>query len=261
MVGEPRISRRSLVAGGAGIALGGGWAAALQATTLPDHPSLAVVGASTSQVALLDATAARALILLGPLSDALLDQLPAMLTTLRQRIDVVIGAEAVLGALGSGFAGRWAVQHRLLVPTTIGGDHAPDSAHHTTVTRDITLELDPNLVVELRVTPRQEWRATDAGAGTVWCATIRHAGNVIVLAPDTTAAAELGPIRPSLAIAPGDDPEELATTLQPGSIAANAAYLDEKADASKVVRLRIFPEDVARVELHVDGVRLPPWAG
>lgn len=260
-MGEPRINRRSLVAGGAGIALGSGWAAALRATTLPAHPSLAVVGAGTAQVALLDTTTARALILLGTPTEALLGQLPAMLTTLRQRIDVIIGGEWALEAPGAGFAGRWAVRHRLLVPATIGGDHAPDSAHQTTVTRDIALELGRNVVVEIRVTPRQEWRTTDAGSGTVWCMTIRHAGNVIALGPDTTAAAELGPIQPSLAVAPGDEPDRLAATLQPASIAVNAAYLEEYTDAGEVVRLRIFPEDVARVELHEDGLKLPPWAG
>lgn len=256
-----RHPRRWLLRRGAiGVGLGTVWAAGLHAMGLPDAPSLSIVGEKGSQIVLLDTTGARALILLGEPSDRLVEQIPSLMTALRQRIDIVIGADAVLAGSAAGIGERWHARHQLVVPDRLGGTHPPDTAERTTVRSALSLDLGTGIRASIHISARGEWRAGDEGEGAAWAVLIAHGASRIALAPTAAGALVAGPNRPSLIVTPGDDIALIEEKLSPGAVAVNADALAPDKEASGFALLRTFPDDVARVELRADGVRLPGWA-
>jgi hypothetical protein len=251
---------RSLTAGGA---LGGLWAAGLRATGIPDVPTLSVAGTGASQVALLDTTGSRALVLLGTTPQELLDQVPAMLTILRQRIDLLIGDESNVDAIADHARDRWNVAHELVIPTILGGRRDPTSPRRTVVRGDLGIELDQGITASLTIAPRDEWKMASASeaAATRWALAVRRDGSEVVMGPAAEAVLLATAPRPSLVVSPGDDARLIAQKIRPGAIALNASAIDEARNAlGEVATVRIFRDDVARFELNRDGVRLPAWA-
>jgi hypothetical protein len=129
---------------------------------LPDVPTLSVVGTGASQLALLDTTGARALIVLGLPQQDVLDQVPAMLTTFRQRIDLLIGDEAAIDVVAGHARDRWNTAHELVIPTALGGRAALERSRRTVVRSGLTIELGDGCTTTLTIAPQGEWENTDA---------------------------------------------------------------------------------------------------
>jgi hypothetical protein len=253
------ISRRTLIASGAaGALVGGGWAAGLRATSMPAHPTLSLVGVDSAQIALLDTTSVRVVIALGTPTDKLVDQIPALMTVLRQRIDLLVTHETVLPMLGPSFTSRWAVRHHLVIPEPVDGSDTPTPPDHTRVVSDLAVDLNNDFTLNLRVSPRNEWALQNGEARRLWSITLQHANTVILLAPDTSAAVATSDDRPSLVVTPGPDPDLLVGKLAPGGIAMNAGHLDDAQRPTVVLRTHL--DDIARIEFRDKRITLPPWA-
>ena len=265
MGGRPlmqRYPRRWLIQRGAvGAAIGSLWGAGLRATALPDVPTISVVGERRAQIVLLDAMGSRALILLGEPSTGLLERLPAMLTALRQRIDLIIGSESVLAGVAVDVAERWRARHTLIVPTWLGGPDSPDTARASLVRSDLELGLG-GVKATMRISPRQEWRAgsSDSTDGPAWAVAVERETSRVLLSPTAAGTLIAGPRRPVLVITPGDDIRLVVEKISPLALAVNGDAVDESTRSRTLPLVRTFRDDVARFELGRDGVRLPPWA-
>jgi hypothetical protein len=242
-----------------GAAIGTAWAAGLRATGMPSHATLSVVGDDSAQLVLLDTTNIRVLIVLGTPSSDLVDRVPAVMTVLRQRLDLVIAQESTVGSLGEAFTSRWAVRHHLIIPTSIATSLLPDLPDRTRVMGDMSVDLANDCRLELRGSPRQEWfTAHEQEPHGLWSVTLRQARNVVILAPDTSAAVATSTARPSLVVAPGADADLVLSKVAPGAIAMNADHLDGVKGSAAF--LRTYLDEIARIGLREEGIMLPPWA-
>lgn len=258
------LTRRALARSvTAGVAVGGLWAAGLRAMGVPNVPTLSVVGTGTSQLALLDTTSARVLVVLGMPSQDLLDQIPAMLTVLRQRIDLLIGDELALDGFGNLARDRWNVTHELVIPAERGNHRSPDTTRRTIVRTDLAIDPGNGFASVLVVRPRHEWNmaTTTDGSTQRWALSVHREATEIVLGPLAEGVLLGATSRPALVVSPGDDPRLLVEKLGPAAVALNGSAVEEAGEAlTSVAIVRIFRDDVARFELLRDGVRLPRWA-
>ena len=256
---ESRITRRTLIAScGLGILTGGTWGAAVHGLATPSSPSLSVVGKDDMQVVLLDTTDVRVLILLGTPDEDLQRQIPAMLTLLRQRVDLLVGTSSSVNALGLRFRNRWRVTHALVVAEPAS---APTmSGTRTSVRENLQTDLGSGVSMELRLAPRGAWNRSMTPL-TPWVAVIRSGEHEVILAPNGEALVDMGVPAPSLALVPQSPLAHIARTLGPSAIATNSReelslQIQEPLDT---VLVRIYPQDTARFEFSSSGLTLPNW--
>lgn len=208
---------------------------------------------------LLDTTEARALIVLGDPKPRLLGQVAAMMSVLRQRIDVIVGTSTGVDALGKDFRSRWRVKHTLAIPEP--NVMVASTARQTWITRNVAVDLGKSMSMSLIVSTRENWKATGR-SHRPWIAVLRHLDHAIVLSPDTASVMALGYVRPILLVVPESNPVQMSKTVMPAAIATNAAegLPARQTGVSGTVIVRTYPEDVSRFELRQDGVVLPTWA-
>ncbi|HEV2074485.1 MAG TPA: hypothetical protein VGR29_12715 [Thermomicrobiales bacterium] len=253
------ITRRALLTSvGLGILAGGTWGAAIQALATPSAPSLSVVGKEDMQIVLLDTTEVRVLLLLGSPDDDLQSQIPGMLTMLRQRVDLLVGASSSVNALGSSFRNRWQLVHTLAIAEPASPPVASETL--TTVRDDLMIDVGNGVSLDLRIAVRGAWKQT-VNSHTLWAAIIRYGEHKIVLAPSGEALVELGATSPSLALVPVSPLGDIANTIGPGAIATNSRddLTLQVQEPLGTVLVRIYAQDTARFELSRSGLTLPAW--
>lgn len=252
------MTRRALLASTSlGVIAGGSWGASIQRLATPSVPSLSIIGENETQIALLDTTGVRALLLLGAPENDLQLQIPGMLSLLRQRVDLLVGTSSAVDALGSRFRHRWRVSHTLAIP-----DANPPSARaidRTWVTQDLQAGLGNGLSLDLRTTSRGGWNAGLAER-TLWIATILFGQQRVVLAPNAESLMTQGTAGASLVIVPELSLDRVAA-LGPSVIATNGR--DDLALPQEgrpgVLLVRTYPQDIARFEFRREGLALPSW--
>jgi hypothetical protein len=260
MAASPTRNRRTLVLSAvAGVITGGAWGAAIQALAKPSTPTLSIIGKRGTQVILLDTTRLRVLILCGTPDGELQAQIPALLTMLRQRIDILVGTSAALDALGHEFWQRWRVSHSLVLAD--GGTAGQDTSTQTWITGAVGAELGDGVSIDFSLTTRDEWDVT-MEPRSLWAVTVRAGWSVVTLAPDMDSALVLSAPGSTLVVVPQGNANRLMATLLPASIAVNSAddLTWPTEDPSGAVLVRIYPEDISRFELRDDGIALPTWA-
>lgn len=242
-----------------GVIAGGAWGAAIQHLAIPSSPSLAIVGRRDVQIVLLDTSRTRVLILLGIPEDDLELQIPALLTMLRQRIDLVVGSISSIEALDQEFMQRWQVTTCLVFPEST--ETGPDGPFRTWITSDLAVDLGNGISLQLTSTMRGAWNAA-AAPRNLWQVFVTNGQEEVSLTPNDASASALAPQAATLLITPRADPHQLLPVLYPAVIATNAR--DDLAlpdNASREVSLvRTYPQDISRFELIPTGLRLPSWS-
>lgn len=258
--GEPITSRRSLLLGaGIGVLAGGLWGAALQTMATPSTPRLSVIGRGRSQIALLDTTSLRVLILVGDLDENLVNHLPALMTMFRQRIDLMIGAASTILKLDRNLRDRWNVALTIMIRDQSGT--IPTGATDLLISSNTSIHLDDNFDINLELTSRNDWTA-EARSRVLWTANFRAFGSHTVFAPDTASIRELARPEPVLALVPDGNPETVLRFTRPAGIAMNRRddLETDGLEGSDTRLVRIYPSDVAIFDYGNDGVTLPDWA-
>lgn len=256
----PSMTRRSWIATSvAGMVLGGIWGAGIGALALPKKPTLAVVGRQSAQIILLDTLSARVLIVLGDPDAGLVDQVPALMTIMRQRIDIVIGTAPGTAALGESFAFRWNVSQTIVIPDTIGSSPGPNTSTRSTSSQSTAINLDRGVSLSIDITTRGGWNGLPPQS--LWSVTVVHGRHTVVLGPDEASLLATAPDRLSLIIVPAVSGPSFEQKLSPGSIAINEnnhREMHQRAHGTALVRT--YPEDIARFVFAEDGIELPFWA-
>jgi hypothetical protein len=200
MINDRPVNRRDLVATIAGGAtLGGLWGAAFPAFAKQSRPSIAVVGHHHAQIALIDSTSARTLILLGEPDTRLLGQLPAMMTLFRQRIDLVIGSETILATSAAKLRDRWLTSQAIAFQTTANAPNLPLPTIQ--VTEPISIDLDGQVTLVCAPGHRDEWLVSSPPKPSpIWSIELRHSGYTIVFAPNAFSLATAAPAGPGVRV-------------------------------------------------------------
>lgn len=250
-------SRRALLTSTiAGLIAGGAWGAALQTIARPSHPTLSVIGRGDAQIVLLDTTEIRVLVLLGTPKEDLQTQIPALLTMFSQRIDLIIGTRTAITSLGPEFKGRWRVSHTLLVPES--EETVANTSARTLMTKNARINLRDGISLVLLLTTRNAWNAASPTSFS-WVLAIEGNIPLAALAADQHSIVMLATNGVGLVIVPEASPERIASLPGPASMAINARD-DLLAPQSATILVRTYPEDIARFELHGEGIALLPWA-
>jgi len=250
-----RFTRRQLaLATLTGAVAGGAWGAAIQALAKPSSPSLSLVGKGNSQVALIDTTRVRVLILLGPANADPIEIVPAMLTLVRQRLDIVIGSSTAIERLPAGFLSHWRTAHQFAIPTS--DSPSPGSRLQTPVIEDYVIDLGDDAKLEIHRSTRDAWDTAKATQH-LWLVTARFGSASLLLAPDSQSADVLAERGASLLAVPGGDAGHMSRLLSPASLAMNAN--DGLSPLPGMPLVRIFPTDIARFTIKGGHVALPSW--
>lgn len=259
-VPSPRINRRSWLATSfSGIVIGAIWGAGVGALASLKHPTLSVIGRDSAQIAILDTLSVRVLIILGVPDQGLIDQIPALMTMMRQRIDIVIGMPTGLATLGTSFASRWNVGHTIAVPDNLETSSGPNTSTRSTLTRSTALDLDGRVSLGIDIISRNGWNTLPQSL--LWSATIVHGSSFVLLgADDASLLATARERRPLLIVAPAITRSSIAIKLTPGSIAVNSdAQQDSQNEPNAFAIVQTFPEDIARFVFKEEGIELPAW--
>lgn len=241
-----------------GLAAGAAWGTAIHTLGTPSVPSLSVIGKQGMQIALLDTTKVRVLFLLGTPDSELREEIPGILTVLRQRIDIVVGSSDGVDALGAPFRERWRVRHTLVIPE--GGSTVAPTVDSTGVTQDLNIDLGDGGSIDIQITSRGGWNRT-ATTHTLWVVALHSGQHKLTLAPTAESLAALVDGGSSLLILPDMRTGRSAAALQAHIIATNGRHdlTFPRESGRGAVLVRTYPHDVARFELHVDGIALPSW--
>lgn len=250
------LTRRQLLSGSlAGVVAGGAWGAAIQSLAKPSAPTVSLIGAGASQIALVDTIDLRVLILLGPVSDGLVDAIPMLLTMVRQRLDIVVGPAATIEHLPAGFTSRWRVAHTFVIPAA--GAATPATRTQTSVVDDFRLEPGNGVELVIRRSTRADWQA-HAETQQLWTVTTTFDEAALVFAPDMASVDVLAERGPAVLAVPKGEVGHIARRWSPAAIAVNAR--DELDAAPGTMLVRIHPGEVARFTIRDGQVALPPWA-
>lgn len=251
-------SRRTVIFSGiGGLAAGGWWATVFAWFAKVRAPIVEVIGRGESQLVLLDTGPSRLLVIIGTETDGVLENFPRLMGLFRQRIDVLLISESMLAAMSPKMRQRWTFDSVLALPARETGLPPRSDAS----IRD-PIELSLSAAVQLRCIPhyRDAWFGFDAPQS--WRIEIERFGHVIAVAPsiDELASVPSGPF--ALAIAPSGSIQLASRKTVASSLALNAREIDNQEDEAieGMTLTRIFNEDVARFEMHQEGIRLPQWA-
>lgn len=241
-----------------GLAAGAAWGTAIYALGTPSVPSLSVVGKQEMQIALLDTTKIRILFLLGTPDSELQEQIPGILTMLRQRIDIVVGASEAVDALGAPFRHRWRVSHTLVIPEA--DSTITPTNNRTWVTRDVVVDLGDGASIDIQATSRAGWNRT-ATPHALWAAALHSGRQKISLAPSAESLAALVDTGSSLLVVPDAQTGKPAADLEARIVATNGRedLTFPREGGLGAILVRTYPQDVARFELRPDGIALPAW--
>lgn len=261
MTTRDTVNRRNLVATIAGGAvLGGLWGAAFPALATERRPTVAVVGEGNAQIVLVDSGAARALILAGEPEDTLFEELPAMMTMFRQRIDLLIGAGPTLRAHAGRLASRWRTSHALMMSS--GADAPSLPIAHTVVSETVRFRLSATMRGAVHIGHRNEWRAGEPERDTpLWAIRIADGPASITIAPNVASYAATAPEPATVLISPHAPATALLAISPVSAMAINydSHTIDPPAENGPALT-RIYPHDVARFVFEDDGVQLPEWS-
>lgn len=259
MTGNATTNRREVVATiAAGAVLGAVWGAAFPVLATEGRPTIAVIGERNAQLALVDAGAARLLVLVGEPDDRLLQRLPAMLTVFRQRIDVIVGTSTALIAHSQSLVRRWRVRHAIVMSNTADAPSLPVPA--TVVADGVDIEAGDTTRLALRIGYRDEWRLRGPGGAPMWSLRIARGDSVVSIVPDARSFAAVPPGTSAVLVSPSAPPSELRAVSPASALAVN---YDSDSIASPpgagVALIRVYPQDISRFTLAGNGVELPPW--
>ncbi len=253
-------SRRSLIAGaGLGLLAGGAWVAGLRAVATPSRPRLAVIGTGVAQIALLDTSGARVLIMSGIPDDQLLEQVPALMTLFRQRVDILIGSPMTLDTVGRAFRDRWNVS--IIAPVGTSSLARPRAPHEHPISSTTDLELADDVSIRVKVTPRNGWTNSDTGTS-LWIAELATPTYRIVIAPDAGSLRVLAEPGPVLACIPEGNAAAIYRQVRPASIAMNDSSngVELRNDDPRPTIVRTYPADIAVFDFQANGLSMPSWA-
>lgn len=253
------MSRRNWLATSlAGMVAGGMWGGALRVLATPTGPTLSVIGRDTAQIALLDTLSVRVLVVINQPDSGLVDRIPALMTVMKQRIDIVIASTQGATSLGASFEARWNVNHTIIIPEDFDVYRAPTSHARSLLNRGTTLDLGRGVTVELMVTSRDGWN--NSPANLLWSMKVSHYGIAVVLGPNDASLLATSIDRPSLIVAPQITTFSIGKKLTPGGIAVNANDRQDIFDDDRNFALTsIYPEDIGRFTFKENGIELPAW--
>lgn len=261
MTAPDTVNRRNLVATIAGGALLGGlWGAAFPALATERRPTVSVVGEDNSQVVLVDSGTARALILAGEPEESLFEELPAMMTVFRQRIDLLIGGGPAIQSHVARLASRWRIRHALVMSTGVDAPSLPIAS--TVVSEAVDVELSTTVRGSVHIGHRNEWMAGAPAAQTpLWAIRIASGRASITIAPDVRSYAAIAPAPASVLVAPHAPSTALLAVSPVGAMAVNYdSHTIDPPALNGPVLTRVYPRDVARLVFDDDGIALPEWS-
>jgi hypothetical protein len=260
MIKDRPVNRRELfttIAGG--VVLGGLWGVAFPVFARENRPSVAIVGHRHAQIALVDSSSARALILLGEPDDRLIDQLPAMMTLFRQRIDLVIGSDTALAPSAADLNARWTTKQAIAFQSTTRASNPPIPT--ITVLTPISIDLDGHVTLVCSPGHRDEWLASSPQrTSPIWSIELRHSGSTIVFAPDALSLASATPASATMIVTPDAPSQATLRRTTASAWAVNHDTVNEYFKPSDGVALtRIYPEDISRFVWDNSTIVSPPW--
>lgn len=260
MSGSEGRSRRDLIATVAGgTLLGALWGAAFPIVATERRPTISVVGHHRAQVALLDTSSSRVLLLSGEPDDKLLESLPAIMTMFRQRIDLIVATTSVLSHHAATLGRRWRIRHALALE---GRSADIALSLPTSVVEDgIDARLDEHTHLRIRMGHRLEWMSALPGQESpLWCVTMETRAGNVVMVPDIGSFAAIGPPAATLLIAPDAPATELIRISPASAMAVNYDSDTIRTSPSDGPALtRIYPTDVARFVIDDGQLVLPEW--
>ena len=232
------------------------WTVGLAAISRGNKPHLTVVGDGAWQVALLEVGADRILICSGLFEESANPAVRRLLTTLRQRVDVIVATGTALQHLERKGALARSVVVQLDAPL-----NQTDTPSFRALRQHMSITVAEGQLNLERI-PHNEWTGDEFYAGRM-VDTARPVRPEVVVTPDLQTAAQIAPPDTSLILAPAGDATTVFRTL-PGVAIATNAYgwndLSEQYAIDLTYLIRIFPDDPARFGFDQGRLVLPNWA-
>lgn len=243
------MSRRILI----GSAIGVGWAAAVKHFSFPGDMRVSVIGKSRSQLALVDMDQMHTVVCLGAPEDALLRNLPLLMTLFRQHLDLAIGSEDAI----------MAIQRHGYKPCEtliVGAPRRGNAAAHNVLSRSVSIDCGSDAHLNIRLNTIGAW-SSDRNPQTYWSADLRAQECTVAMAATDLDAVSSGPARADIVIVPAATSTTVLRKLGARALATNeSSAFDTLSRQPAENVIPIFPDDVAAFGITSNGVTLPSWA-
>lgn len=169
--------REAIVAGGAGAATGALWAGGFGLLLRRGAPTLEVIGRGDDLAALLDTGAFRVLIVVGKGRS---DRIRSLLGLFRRRVDLLLGSERGITAIGTRGIGRLHVARTLVLDAPVGAKAFPIAA--ATGPATLRAALPERVMLEIATFPSGAWQQ-DNPVSQTWAVTITRDDQRCAIAP------------------------------------------------------------------------------
>jgi len=246
------VNRRdAVVAGGLGAATGTLWAGGFGLLLRRRAPTLEVIGRGDDLAALLDTGSFRVLIVAG---EGRSDRIRALLGVFRRRVDLLVGSERGITAIGSRAISRLHVSRTLVLDLPVGARSWP--ATNATGPAALRADLPDRMLLEIATYPRGAWQQ-EVPVSQTWAVTISRGGHRCVIAPSVDVVAVHGVAGLAAAVGADGDLDKLWDMLRMPVVAINAdRYPSPPPSAGPAQTFRIFPNDPLTITFGPNGVEV-----
>ena len=246
------MNRRMALACGIGAAIGSGWAGAVGLTLRHHDPTLEIIGAGNDMAALFDAGTLRVLIVIG---GGMPSKQGALLGVFRRRVDMVVGSEAGISAIGRAGIDRLRAARALVLDRPVGIREFPISESEGPAV--LTAQLPSDMRLHCVTYIREAWLQGTTPAQN-WVVVLERRGHACAVTPDISVYRRYVDGDAAVIVAVGD--EDLQRDMLPKSlIALNNTSVRPGQDSeigSSVVR--VFPNHPATLAFRPDGIAVSP---
>ncbi|MGB3304954.1 MAG: hypothetical protein WBA63_02135 [Thermomicrobiales bacterium] len=243
-----------------GASLGSVWSCGLAFAMRRRDPTIEVIGADDSQVALISVERVRVLVLMGSPSRSVRDHLDGLIGTFRPRVDLLIGSRSGIDLLGPEFQRQRHVSHKL----ALDDDSAPYNGTPLASPPVLSTRLSGDVTMSIRTLTMRGWNTTSTERRS-WLVIVQRGNHTAVLGPNIDDVAMFGPATPTLALGATGSIAFAARKLPATALGYNADGISEDrlgalSGTAQRHLVRIHPGESAVFTISNAGVRLPSWA-
>ncbi|MGC4106030.1 MAG: hypothetical protein QM753_06705 [Thermomicrobiales bacterium] len=244
------MNRRSaIVAGVLGATTGALWVGGFTWLIRRHDPTLEVIGRGDDLMALLDTGSFRALIVVG---QGRPDRIGTLLGTFRRRVDMVIGSQVGIAALGDARIERLGITQALVLDVPSGVKSLPATEEPGPAV--LHADLLNGMVLTIGTFPQGAWQQ-DREASQVWTVTIARGEHRCAIAPNLAVLSDHAESGVVVGIGAKGDLDHLWDMLRTPLIAVNAnRYPKPDSTVQGMTSFRIFPNDPLTFTFSKDGI-------
>lgn len=241
--------REAIVAGGAGAASGALWAGGFGLLLRRGAPTLEVIGRGDDLAALLDTGAFRVLIVVG---EGRSDRIRSLLGLFRRRVDLLLGSERGITAIGTRAISRFHVARTFVLDTPVGAKTFPIGA--ATGPAALRAALPDRVTLEIATFPSGAWQQ-DNPVSQTWAVTISRGDQRCAIAPSLDVVSmHLGSGLAGV-VSSGGNVDHLWDMLRVPLVAINTDQVPPALPENGASRLlRIFANDPLTLTFTTEGI-------